>query len=173
MILEFNESEIQCFRVPMNSILMASDFKINMICVFIEFYWFQAIRDKDLFDRHLIHIYLRLNLLNLPGKILPTWLHQGRRQWKATIVYQIMTHMTHFIIEQRQWPNFLFIEMQKNKSLYELIYRKTMRSQRNILRRISSFGTSKAPPTTPVPGKKSRWNWTALAQKWTVVDLSF
>ena len=28
-----------------------------------------------------------------------------------------------------------------------------MRSQRNILRRISSFGTSKAPPTTPVPGK--------------------
>ena len=61
----------------------------------------------------------------------------------------------------------------KNKSLYELINRKTMRSQRNILRRISSFGTSKAPPTTPVPGKKSRWNWTVLALKWTVDDLSF
>ena len=48
----------------------------------------------------------------------------------------------------------LLIEILKNKSLYELINRKTMRSQRNILRRISSFGTSKAPPTKPVPGKK-------------------
>ena len=37
------------------------------------------------------------------------------------------------------------------KSLYELIYRKTMKS-RNILRRITSFGKSKAPPTTPVLG---------------------
>ena len=38
MILEFNESEIQYFGVSMNLILMDSDFKINMICVFIEFH---------------------------------------------------------------------------------------------------------------------------------------
>ena len=83
---------------------------------------------------------------------LPTWLHQGPRLSIVSIEDQAMTHLNHFIIEEIQWKLITHRDL-KNKSLYEFINRKTMRSQRNIFRRLSSFGTSKAPPTTPVPGK--------------------